>query len=120
VVEGVIYLHDYTPPIVHGDLKPVSPAVNEGAQFTESAQGNVLIDEAGVPRICDFGLARIFSDQAGTGLTTTSEHTGTPRYLAPELVMSEASVAPTLASDVYALGCLGLVVSAHSTFLGGS
>lgn len=47
-------------------------------------------------------------------MTTTSEHTGTTRYLAPELVMSEESVAPTLASDVYALGCLGLEVRSHS------
>ena len=46
-------------------------------------------------------------------MTTTSEHTGTTRYLAPELVMSEESVAPTLSSDVYALGCLGLEVRGH-------
>jgi serine/threonine protein kinase len=24
VIEGVVYLHDQNPPIVHGDLKPVS------------------------------------------------------------------------------------------------
>lgn len=41
-------------------------------------------------------------------MTTTSEHTGTPRYLAPELVASDTTVYPTLSSDVYALGCLGL------------
>lgn len=44
-------------------------------------------------------------------MTTTSEHTGTSRYLAPELIASEHSVHPTTASDVYALGCLGLEVS---------
>jgi serine/threonine protein kinase len=44
-------------------------------------------------------------------MTTTSEHTGTVRYLAPELVMSEVTVYPTTESDVYALGCLGLEVS---------
>jgi serine/threonine protein kinase len=43
-------------------------------------------------------------------MTTTSEHTGTARYLAPELVASDITVYPTLASDVYALGCLGLDV----------
>ncbi|KIM28120.1 hypothetical protein M408DRAFT_24133 [Serendipita vermifera MAFF 305830] len=41
-------------------------------------------------------------------MTTTSEHTGTVRYLSPELVSSGTSVPPTLASDVYALGSLGL------------
>jgi serine/threonine protein kinase len=44
-------------------------------------------------------------------MTTTSEHTGTTRYLAPELVASEENVYPTTESDLYALGCLGLEVS---------
>jgi serine/threonine protein kinase len=42
-------------------------------------------------------------------MTTTTEHTGTERYLAPELVTSNLPT-PTTASDVYALGCLGLEV----------
>jgi serine/threonine protein kinase len=71
----------------------------------------VLIEASGRPRVCDFGLARIFLDDEDTGMTTTSEHTGTERYLAPELVMSETTVYPTIQSDVYALGCLGLEVS---------
>jgi serine/threonine protein kinase len=50
-------------------------------------------------------------------MTTTSEHTGTTRYLAPELVASDESVPPTIASDVYALGCLGLEVSGSSSRL---
>jgi serine/threonine protein kinase len=69
-----------------------------------------LIDALGAPRICDFGLARVFLEAESTGMTTTSEHTGTTRYLAPELVASEVTVYPTTASDVYALGCLGLEV----------
>ena len=43
-------------------------------------------------------------------MTTTSEHTGTARYLAPELVASDHAVLPTVASDLHALGCLGLEV----------
>lgn len=53
----------------------------------------------------------MFLDEECTGLTTTSEHTGTERYLAPELVMSDTTVYPTIETDVYALGCLGLEVS---------
>lgn len=74
-----------------------------------------MIDETGRPRLCDFGLARIFLEEESTGLTTISEHTGTTRYLAPELVAGENSVHPTTASDVYALGCLGLEVSTSTT-----
>jgi serine/threonine protein kinase len=43
-------------------------------------------------------------------MTTTTEHTGTERYLAPELVMADDGGRPTTASDVYALGCIGLEV----------
>jgi serine/threonine protein kinase len=68
-----------------------------------------------VSRICDFGLARVFLEEGNSGMTTTSEHTGTTRYLAPELVSSEDTVYPTAASDVYALGCLGLEVSSTVT-----
>lgn len=91
-MDGVGYLHGHDPRIVHGDLKP----------------GNVLIDDRGRPTICDFGLAQIFLEAGTTGVTTTSEHTGTARYLAPELVLSDHTVPPTKESDMYAVGCLGL------------
>jgi serine/threonine protein kinase len=67
------------------------------------------MDDNGNPRICDFGLARIIQEGGTGGLTTTTEHTGTERYLAPELVTSNLPT-PTTASDIYALGCLGLEV----------
>ncbi|PVF94367.1 kinase-like protein [Serendipita vermifera] len=93
-IKGVVYLHSQKPPLVHGDIKPA----------------NVLIDEFGVPKLCDFGLSKILHEDPNTttGLTTTTAHTGTSRYLAIELVDSNIIITPTLKSDVWALGCVGL------------
>jgi serine/threonine protein kinase len=68
-----------------------------------------LIDDYGHARICDFGLVRILSNEK-TGMTTTSEHTGTTRYLAYELVAPGQPITTT-ASDVHAIGCIGLDAS---------
>ncbi|KAG8833190.1 hypothetical protein FRC17_011189 [Serendipita sp. 399] len=94
IVEGVDYLHNFNPIVVHGDLKPA----------------NILLDENGNPRICDFGLARLMLEECGSGMTTTTAHTGTERYLAYELVASNDIVMPTVESDIHALGCIGLDV----------
>ncbi|PVG01330.1 kinase-like protein, partial [Serendipita vermifera] len=90
--KGVHYLHTFTPPLIHGDIKPL----------------NVLITEDGTPQLCDFGLARIILEEGSSGLTTTSIHGGTERYLAPELLEFDDSHLPTLEADLYALGCVGL------------
>ena len=47
-------------------------------------------------------------------MTTTTHHTGTERYLAYELVSAGEDARPTTASDVYALGCIGLEVGFNS------
>jgi hypothetical protein len=47
-------------------------------------------------------------------MTTTTAHTGTARYLAYELVAAGDDVRPTTASDMYAVGCIGLEVSPHN------
>jgi serine/threonine protein kinase len=43
-------------------------------------------------------------------MTTTSPFTGTERYLARELIVGSEEVSPTTASDIYAVGCIGLEV----------
>jgi serine/threonine protein kinase len=61
-------------------------------------------------KLCDFGLVRVVLEEDSIGLTTTTDHTGTDRYLAPEFVMSEEHIVPTTSSDIWALGCVGLKV----------
>jgi serine/threonine protein kinase len=130
-VAGVRYLHNHSPVIIHGDLKPVGLKVHQANTLIHFhfAKGNVLIDDEGVPKICDFGLVRIFLEEGHSGLTTTSDHTvtimsickiktliykpciqGTDRYLAPELVACSDASLLSPASDIYAIGCIGLEV----------
>ena len=70
--------------IVHRDVKPA----------------NVMLDEEGNALLADFGLAK---SRAYTLLTMPGQVIGTLDYLAPELIRGEPA---TVASDVYALGCV--------------
>ncbi|MGE3536098.1 MAG: HEAT repeat domain-containing protein [Candidatus Tectimicrobiota bacterium] len=72
--------------IIHRDLKPP----------------NVLINDAGVVKIVDFGLAAAASDTA-TRLTRTGALLGTPLYMAPEQVQNRELDAR---ADIYSLGVM--------------
>ncbi|KAG6904951.1 hypothetical protein DXG01_005983 [Tephrocybe rancida] len=100
VGNGLMYLHENG--IIHGDLK--GP--------------NILVDDVGRACLADFGILSI-SDSQIVAWTTQSSGTvkdGSTRWQAPELFAIgdsdmadeevEAAVKNTMASDVYALGCL--------------
>ena len=57
--------------------------------------GNVMREEGGRILLMDFGLTH----ESGTG----TYHSGTPAYMAPELMIGQPA---TIASDVYAIGVL--------------
>lgn len=83
--------------IIRPILDAVSQAHQQGIIHRDLKPSNILLDENGVPRVMDFGIAARIdgpSDVAG-------EYTGTPAYMAPEYIerreISERS-------DVFAAG----------------
>ncbi|KDQ58801.1 hypothetical protein JAAARDRAFT_47124 [Jaapia argillacea MUCL 33604] len=124
ICNGLKHLH--LNDIVHGDLTPVFtiflPSSPEKFSCFGLTQRNVLLDN-GVPRLCDFGRARVMTMEG----FTASIVAGTIRYMAPELIPSDEdeSILPeevklpkvTFESDVYAFSMLALeVVAGKSPF----
>jgi tetratricopeptide (TPR) repeat protein len=71
--------------IVHGDIKPA----------------NILLDHDGHAKLADFGLSRFRVD---VDLSSSSlSPVGTPRYMAPEVVMGKA---PTRPADLWGFGVM--------------
>ncbi|KAJ7609208.1 kinase-like domain-containing protein [Mycena polygramma] len=96
IAQGLEYLHSMN--IVHGDLRGT----------------NILVSDDGSACLSDFGLATTISDNDSTagGLTSSSNHGGSVRWFAPELIEPKAfgceRFCRTTASDVYAYACVCL------------
>jgi serine/threonine protein kinase len=90
VCDAVTYAHQHL--IVHRDIKP----------------GNILVTADGVPKLLDFGIAKLLDAGVLAGFddasaTATSALLMTPDYVSPEQVRGERV---STATDVYSLGAV--------------
>ncbi|KAJ0399349.1 hypothetical protein P43SY_001538 [Pythium insidiosum] len=90
VIEALVYVHSFNPPLVHRDLK----------------SRNVLLTEDMRAKLSDFGVSRFQSENA-----TMTTGVGTGKWLAPEVIAGSKSYDQSC--DIYSFGVLLSELDTH-------
>ncbi|KAK6173233.1 hypothetical protein SNE40_016722 [Patella caerulea] len=87
ITAGMVYLHNYRPPVLHLDLKSM----------------NVLIGAGNRAKIADFGFSKLKHDSDLKTPKQNKEIQGSPAWMAPELLFNGEI---TVKADVYSFGII--------------
>jgi hypothetical protein len=94
--------------IAEGLMAGVAEAHRHGLVHRDLKPHNVMLQRTRtglVPKVLDFGLAKVLGDRSAPGHETRTGATlGTPFYMAPEQVRDSKHVDPR--ADVWAIGCI--------------
>lgn len=90
VVRALQFMHSRG--VIHVDVKP----------------GNVLLSQAGMVKLCDFGISVILDEEEGEeeeeDLAVVTQVRGTPQYMAPELAVVGYRFGPAV--DIWPIGVI--------------
>jgi serine/threonine protein kinase len=118
VADGVHHAHERG--IIHRDLKPANiliadaqldfgapEATVERPAFTDTPPVRASEPTLRIPKIADFGLAKVLRTYVGQRQSSTKQGTllGTPAYIPPEQ-MGEVTAQPGPWNDIYSLGAI--------------
>lgn len=108
-IDEYVILHDLSPRQIVSLMLPVCQAVHyahqNGVIHRDLKPEHIVVNEAGEPRVVDFGLAKEILDDGASDHSATGLMVGTLPYLSPEQAGGlDAKV--DVRSDVYALGLI--------------
>ncbi|CAG8534319.1 2894_t:CDS:10 [Acaulospora morrowiae] len=103
ILSGLKYIHSAN--VLHRDLKPETQSGrNIKLKVPWTHVGNLLVNADCELKICDFGLARGFSEDPAANSGFMTEYVATRWYRAPEIMLSFQSY--TKAIDLWSVGCI--------------